>query len=264
MPELAEVDYFRKQWNPGLGQRIVQVTTHPWTRLFRDESVIDLVKGLAGAKLERSETHGKQMLFRTDGDGWLGIHLGMTGELLFAADAEWDDRYAHLALRLEEGTLVFSDPRQFGRVRFAAGVESPDWWSVLPPQVLDRSFTFTYLNPLLERRKGSQLKPLLLMQDLFPGIGNWMADEILWRARLAPARRVRSLNEIERRMLYKQIRYVAKHALRIVGDDWGDFPNSWLFNHRWKDGGVCPKTKTVLHRDTIGGRTTCWSPTWQK
>ncbi|QXD24301.1 Fpg/Nei family DNA glycosylase [Opitutia bacterium ISCC 51] len=263
MPELAEVDYFRKQWNPGLGQKVVQVITHPWTRLYRGESPLELVKGLAGASFVSSETHGKQMLFRTDNHGWLGIHLGMTGELLFTHETPIDDRYAHLVLQTEEGALVFNDPRQFGRVRFALGIDPPDWWADLPSQVLDHQFTFAYFSALLERRKGSQLKPLLLMQDLFPGIGNWMADEILWRARLAPNRRVKSLNESERRILFKGVRYVAKHSLRILGDDWGDFPDSWLFNHRWKAGGTCPKSKQPLSRDTIGGRTTCWSPALQ-
>ena len=110
---------------------------------------------------------------------------------------------------------------------------------------------------------GTQLKPLLLMQEIFPGVGNWMADEILWRSRLAPARRVKSLSDYERKTLYEQLRWVCRYALRIVGDDWGDFPNSWLFNHRWKDGGICPLTEKPLKRDTVGGRTTCWSPTWQ-
>ena len=263
IPELAEVDYFRKQWNPGLGQRVVQVITHPWTRLYRDASALDVVKGLAGSRLESSETHGKQMLFRTDNHGWLGIHLGMTGELLYMTETDFDDRYAHLILRLEEGSLVFYYARQFGRVRFSQSKEAPGWWSHLPRQVLDRGFTMAYLDPILDRRKGTQLKPLLLMQDIFPGIGNWMADEILWRARLAPGRRVKSLSGSERLELYKQIRYVSKHALRIVGDDWGDFPDSWLFNHRWKDGGICPRSKKSLSRDTIGGRTTCWSPAVQ-
>lgn len=264
MPELAEVDYFRKQWDPGLGQRIVRVVTHPWTRLYRELDASEVVTELIGARLVSSDTHGKQMLFRTDRAGWLGVHLGMTGELLYSEDKQVDDRYAHLLVQVEEGTLVFNDPRQFGRIRFASGEEAPSWWADLPIQVLDRRFTLNYLHPILNRRKGSQLKPLLLMQDLFPGIGNWMADEILWRSRLRPSRRVKGLSEVERRVLFKQIRFVAAHALKIVGDDWGDFPNTWLFNHRWKDGGVCPKTKQPLRRDTVGGRTTCWSPAWQK
>lgn len=264
MPELAEVDYFRKQWDPGLDQTIVRVTAHPWTRLYRDCDTDRLVIALPGSRLIASEVHGKQMLFRTNKQGWLGIHLGMTGELSYTEDSEFDDRYAHLVLQTKKGWLVFNDPRQFGRVRFEVSSAAPVWWSGLPPQVLSTEFSFKYMVSFLDRRKGSPLKPLLLMQDLFPGVGNWMADEILWRARLAPTRRVQSLTSGEKKMLYDKVRWICKRALEIVGDDWGDFPDSWLFNHRWKDGGVCPKTKKPLKRETVGGRTTCWSPSWQK
>ena len=41
-------------------------------------------------------------------------------------------------------------------------------------------------------------------------------------------------------------------------------PRSWLFLHRWSDGGRCPRTGALLRRDTIGGRTSCWSPGRQR
>ncbi|MCB1120050.1 MAG: Fpg/Nei family DNA glycosylase [Verrucomicrobiae bacterium] len=264
MPELAEVAYFCKRWNPGLNLRIERVTCHPWARLFRGCDVEKLVLGLTGTKLVASETHGKQMLFRSDAEGWLGIHLGMTGELSFCERPDYDKRYAHLVLQVETGFLVFEDFRQFGRVRFNAGQDPPDWWSNLPIQVVDRRFSLSHFEGLINRRKNSPLKPLLLLQELFPGIGNWMADEILWRARLAPGRKVNSLSQVERKALFDQCRWVTRKALEVVGDDWGDFPDSWLFNHRWQNGGTCPKTKKPLKRETIGGRTTCWSPAWQK
>lgn len=263
MPELAEVEYFRKRWSPGLGHCIKRVTLHSWTRLFRDLSAIELAGFLPGCRLVASEAHGKQMLFRSSNHGWLGIHLGMTGELSFVSDRPYVDRYAHLVIEVEQGSLIFNDPRQFGRVRFAVGKEAPDWWSGLPPQILSKDFGYNYFSSHLDRRKGTQLKALMLLQDVFPGVGNWMADEILWRARLAPARRVKTLSGYERRILYEQTVWVCRHALRIVGDHWGDFPNSWLFNHRWKDGGHCPITEKPLKRETIAGRTACWSPAWQ-
>jgi formamidopyrimidine-DNA glycosylase len=264
MPELAEVEYFRKQWDAGLNRRISRVTIHPWTRLYRDCPAEDIAVALPGCRITSSETHGKQMLFRTDKDGWLGIHLGMTGALSHSDRSDFDDRYAHLVLQFDGGVLIFNDPRQFGRVRFETNPNAPSWWADLPPQVLSKAYTFDYISPFLDRRKGSLLKPILLMQDIFPGVGNWMADEILWRSRLAPSRRVKSLSDTERKMFYEQVRWVSRNALRIVGNDWGDFPDSWLFNHRWKDGGICPKTKKQLRRETIGGRTTCWSPAWQR
>src|SRR5579871_1419470 len=86
MPELAEVEWFRKQWNPGLRQRIEQVLLHDQKRIFRGGDLPALKKALAGATLEHSEARGKQMLFvarppRGKSRAWLGLHLGMTGHL---------------------------------------------------------------------------------------------------------------------------------------------------------------------------------------
>jgi len=86
MPELAEVDYFRKVWNPGLKHCVGAVEIHEKKRIFRGIDARRFIKSLVGAKLERSESRGKQMLFVAKKDRakehvWLGIHLGMTGEL---------------------------------------------------------------------------------------------------------------------------------------------------------------------------------------
>jgi formamidopyrimidine-DNA glycosylase len=152
-------------------------------------------------------------------------------------------------------------------VRFEVGKEAPVWWRDLPPALESADFRRVDLDAFLERRKGSPLKAVLLMQERFPGIGNWMADEILWRSRLHPGRKAGSLSPDERVRLYREIRVVVRGALKHIsrpGDHWGDPPAGWLFHQRWLDGGICPKTGARLERTTIGGRTTCWSPTWQR
>jgi len=271
MPELAEVDYFRKQWNPGLGRRIDRVLIHPKSRLFRGTDTAQLVRTLTGATLERSESRGKQMLFvakpkkgGVQGRGWLGVHLGMTGELrLEPADYE-PNRHDHLVFHQARHSLVFEDPRIFGRVLFTQGPEAPDWWAKLPPDLLSSAFTVESLNTFLKRRARAPLKAVLLMQERFPGIGNWMADEILWRAAIHPKQPAGSLNTAKTKVLYREICFVCREALRIIGKDWSDPPKSWLFRHRWKKGGICPRTGAKLQHATIGGRTTCWSPVRQK
>jgi recombinational DNA repair ATPase RecF len=56
------------------------------------------------------------------------------------------------------------------------------------------------------------------------------------------------------------LREVCAEAMDVIGKDWSDPPDTWLFNHRWKDGGRCPRSKKPLVREDVGGRTTCWSP----
>jgi formamidopyrimidine-DNA glycosylase len=125
---------------------------------------------------------------------------------------------------------------------------------------MSKHFTREAVATFLRRRAKSPIKAVLLMQERFPGVGNWMADEILWRAGVHPRRPAGSLTPVEVAALHRQTRWVAEHALKTIGETFADPPPSWLFRHRWKDGGRCPKTGEVLVREEIGGRTTCWSP----
>ena len=81
MPELAEVEFFRRQWMAGHGANVREIELHASKRIFRGEDLAALVDSLKGAKLLGSEARGKQMIFRFSRGGWLGIHLGMTGRL---------------------------------------------------------------------------------------------------------------------------------------------------------------------------------------
>ena len=269
MPELAEVDYFRKQWNPGLGHRIDEVSIHPKARIFRGTETARLVRALTGATLERSEARGKQMLFvakqrGTKSHSWLGLHLGMTGKLRMEPPGFEAAKHDHLVLHQAKHTLVFEDARLFGRVLFAEGKDAPKWWAKLPPELLSDAFTVKDLEIFLKRRARAPIKAVLLMQERFPGIGNWMADEILWRAAIHPAQPAGSLDAAQIKTLYREIRWVCREAMRVIGKDWSDPPDSWLFPHRWEKGGTCPRTGVKLQHATIGGRTTCWSPARQK
>ncbi len=263
MPELAEVEYTRKRWDVGWGKKIESVSIQSNARIFRDCDTKKLKKGLNGASLIRSESHGKQMIFKVKGRGWLSIHLGMTGDLLVKTAKCRKGKHDHLMLRQKDQTLVLNDPRLFGKVRFDSGADIPEWWKALPPRIDSKEFTLALVRNFLKRRKGSCLKAILLMQEAFPGIGNWMADEILWRCRFHPARLGGSLSEVEICLFYREIRRVCELALKHIdrpGDRWGDPPASWLFGRRWADGGICPKSKVPLVREVIGGRMTCWSP----
>jgi len=264
MPELAEVEYFRKCWNPGLTHKVIQVRLHPAASVFRGCNVVLLEDKLTGATLRSSETAAKQMLFRFSGDAWLGIHLGMTGELSVQAADFVPRSQDHLLLRQRDQALVFSDHRKFGRIQFSVGPAAPAWWASIAPAILSDAFTVDGVTAFLQRRARSPIKAVLLMQERFPGIGNWMADEILWRAAIHPKQPAGSLTSAQIATLFKECRWVCRQALKTIGETFADPPKSWLFPHRWSDGGQCPKTGTNLIREKIGGRTTCWSPARQK
>lgn len=286
MPELAEVEFYRKRWHrAAVGEVVTAVRLHPTARVFRGIPTETLRASLAGATLVDSTAAAKQMVFRFRPAGpirgrsaktnrppvWLGIHLGMSGELSVQPPDHSPRKHDHLVLCTASRALVFSDPRMFGRVLLHHGTEPPGWWAEIAPPILSPAFTAQAVAEFLGRRARAPIKAVLLMQESFPGIGNWMADEILWRAAIHPARPAGSLKPNEVKILWRECRRVCRLALDTIagrGDDPPrdlnvNIPSSWLFHHRWEPGGVCPRTGVPLERAEIGGRTTCWSPARQ-
>lgn len=263
MPELAEVEHSRQLWDAGLGDAITEVViTRPTVRVFKNIDVDTLRRRLPGQPLTSSESRGKQMVFRFGRDIWLGLHLGMEGALRVEPADFAAGKHDHLMLRQAGRTLVFYDHRHFGRVQFYEGAGVPEWWSKLAPSILSRQFTARAVAEFLARRKRAPLKAVLLMQERFPGIGNWMADEILWRAPFHPAALAGSLDAEDANRLWRTVRHVSRRAIEIISDDW-DYPATWLFAQRWKKSGHCPRCRAALRKAEIGGRTTAWCPKCQ-
>ncbi len=264
MPELAEVEFYRRQWDPALPAPILRVAVHPQARVFRGHDDIEMMfHRLTGQTLLSSETHGKQMLFRLSRGFWLGLHLGMTGELRLDPPDHHPLKHDHLVFYTKKFALTFADSRLFGRVRLeqTSDNQPPSWWRELPPALTSAAFTFSHLQPAF--RSTRPLKALLLDQAIFPGVGNWMADEILWRAQLHPLIPAVKLSDHEQKRLYQKTRWVAQKALHYIAPAWDDPPSSWFYHYRWTAEQRCPLCGSSLIREEAAGRTTCWCPKCQ-
>jgi formamidopyrimidine-DNA glycosylase len=115
---------------------------------------------------------------------------------------------------------------------------------------------------LLRRRL--PIKAALLDQGLFAGVGNWIADEVLYQARIRPDRTAASLRRAEIQRLRARLLHIVRRAVAVEADS-DRFPRGWLFHHRW---GKDPHARTargerIVHA-TIGGRTTAWVPSRQR
>ena len=264
MPELAEVEFYRKQWDAGLRRKVMRVALNGDKRLFRGADVTRLVAGLPGATLLSSEARAKQMIFRFSRGLWVGVHLGMTGTLRLEAPGFVAGRHDHLVLFQRKHALVFNDPRQFGRIHLHEGKEPPLWWTKLPLPVTDPAFTVDLVRAFFQRRARLAVKAALLQQERFPGVGNWMADEILWRAKRDPRTRCGELTAARTAAVWRETREVCATALATVGVDFSDPPEGWFFHARWTKSGRCPRCKDPLETATVGGRTTRWCPRCQQ
>jgi formamidopyrimidine-DNA glycosylase len=264
MPELAEVEFFRKQWDCGLGQKIIAVQIHSRKRIFRGSNSRKIVTQLTGRQFLRSYARGKQMLFEFSAGNWVGIHLGMTGALRTEPAGFRPEKHDHFVLQQMRQALVLRDARLFGRVRLHHGRSEPEWWRAGGPDISSAEFDRGFLNKFLGRHARAPIKAVVLMQNGFVGIGNWMADEILWRAKIAPSVLAGALSPAQRTRLLHETRFVASESLRIVGPDFSDLPSDWLIHQKWKREGVCPRHRSPLRKGMIGGRTTAWCPRCQR
>jgi len=102
------------------------------------------------------------------------------------------------------------------------------------------------------------------MQNGFAGVGNWMADEILWRSKINPAQLAGKLRAKERREILDQTKFVAREAMRTLAKDFSDPPEDWLIHQKWKANGICPRHGIKLSHAIVGGRSTVWCSRCQK
>ncbi|KAK4093251.1 formamidopyrimidine-DNA glycosylase [Purpureocillium lilacinum] len=221
----------------------------------------------------------------------LVMHFGMTGWVHIKGEKtaytnyykkmkdsdleQWPPKFWKFHLTTEGKPAVevaFTDARRFGRVRLVdcPGADIRKHSPLVengPDPVIDTDvFTEEYLRGKMKSRH-VPVKALLLDQTMISGVGNWVADETLYQAKLHPEQYCDDFDDAEIAKLYEAIRYVCQTAVDKLGDS-DQFPEHWLFNHRWGKGDKGSSAKLPngekLAFITVGGRTSCYAPGVQK
>ena len=107
------------------------------------------------------------------------------------------------------------------------------------------------------------MKSVLLDQSFAAGVGNWIADEVLFQARLDPRRRANTLTRSEIGILRNALKRVVTEAVAVDADK-TRFPRTWLFHQRWGKPSDARIGGEPIEFLTLGGRTTAWVPTRQR
>ena len=268
MPELVEVEAYRRLAEGVVGRRITEVVAPDAWYLKRGLDSATAESALTGATVAGTRRIGKLlMLDLSDGTSGgdrpvLGLRFGMSGRLVVDGQVGVDELIYSPALRLDKwdrfglrfddgGDLRMQDPRRLG------GVELDPPESRLGPDAL--SVTRSALAASIGHgRSTAALKARLMDQSRIAGVGNLAADEVLWRAGLDPARLAGGLSDAELRRLHRHLRTTMSDLMARGGSHAGD-----LMAER-RVGGVCPKDGTPLVRRTVGGRTTFSCPKHQR
>ena len=260
MPEILEVERYRQLAATALGRTVREVDApDPWY-LKRGLDAATLQAALVGRGFTADRRIGKLLLLDVDDGPTVGLRFGMTGTLLVdgrpaiarleysadLGDAAWDRLVVHFD---GGGSLAMRDPRRLG------GVELDPDESRLGADAMD--LTLGQLRTALDASR-APLKARLLDQSRIAGVGNLLADEVLWRAGLDPARPAGSLDPNEQRRLQRHVRSTLRELQARGGSHMGD-----LQSMRARDG-YCPRDGTPLQRRVVGGRTTYSCPHHQR
>ncbi|HEX3460689.1 MAG TPA: DNA-formamidopyrimidine glycosylase family protein [Acidimicrobiales bacterium] len=259
MPELPEIESYRRLAETALDRGIRTVKAPDKWYLKSGTTAAWLRRALVGHRFSAARRLGKLLLLDTDGGPVVGIRFGMTGTLLVDGSSSvehllytprrtnpaWD----RLVIGFDDGgTMEVQDPRRLGGVLIDPTLDhlGPDALSITRAQLAAALAGST-----------AHLKARLLDQSKVAGIGNLIADELLWRTGLSPERPAGSLTPTEVRRLHAGMVRALGLLIRRGGSHLGDLMEE---RHR---GGRCPKDGTELARATIGGRTTYWCPAHQ-
>lgn len=266
MPELPEVESARAVIErAGLGRRIVEVDDSD-RYVCRPHAAGDLRRALVDRRLTAAHRRGKTMWCDTSGAGRrrapgpaLGIHLGMSGKVVIADRAgnevdggdHWergrapgDHRFCRFSLTFADGgALLLLDPRRLGRIRLDPPIDElgPDALTITPGR----------FRAALARGT-APVKARLLDQHAIAGVGNLLADQALWLARIHPARPVGELDRPEADRLFRALRRAVESSARA-----GGVHELSLLPYR-SVGASCPRDGAPMIRATVGGRTTWW------
>ncbi len=279
MPELPEVERGRRvALKVARGRRIVEARCADDPIVFDRVAPARIQRALVGRRVKDVKRHGKHLWFELDRRPWPCLHFGMTGGFHTAPggprvklestgkkpDHAWPPRFTKLHLVFDDGgELVMADARRLGRIRLRRDPASQppisrlgfDAHRGLPPFARFRE---------LVRGRAAPLKALLLDQGFAAGVGNWIADEVLYQARLDPRRRANTLTDPEIMRMRAALKRVVDTSVRVSNDS-DRYPRGWLFHRRW---GRNPRAVTMtgerIRHITVGGRTTAWVPTRQR
>jgi formamidopyrimidine-DNA glycosylase len=267
VPELPEVESARSVIERmALGRTIVDVDDSDRYEC-RPHPAGEIHDALLGRRLTVAHRRGKSMWCATSGVGrsrvagpMLGIHLGMSGKIVISdgrgrevdggdywerGRAPGDYRFSRFSLTFADGgALLLIDPRRLGRVRLDPPVEAlgPDAREITPAQ----------FRAAMARGGAAPVKARLLDQDSIAGIGNLLADQVLWLAKINPARPVQELSPADIDRLLRAVRRAVDAAVGA-----GGVHTLSVVPFRKADA-TCPRCGAPMRRATVGGRTTWW------
>lgn len=216
MPELPEAEITKQKIQSLVGKTIYSF----WTNLEKNlkiTSYLKTKKDILNRKIKKINRWGKVILIhlqpknKKDLPKILAIHQKMSGRLIIIKPNQDKPtlKYIHFIIKFKDGTaLYFEDQRKFGIVWYGEKEKllNDKYFKNLGPDALN--IDFKYFKKQILKHKG-QIKTVLLNQKFLAGIGNILADEILWLSKIHPQTKIQNLT-------YNQINKIWQSSQKII------------------------------------------------
>jgi formamidopyrimidine-DNA glycosylase len=281
VPELPEVETVRLGLNAVTCHSPIVATEVLLARTIAYPKVLEEFQaGLKGVQITEWRRRGKYLLATltrtgSQSGGWLGVHLRMSGQLLWGETSEPLHKHTRVRLLFEKNQeLRFLDQRTFGQLWWVPPSEDPhkimSGFGALGPEPLSPEFSDEYLARIC-RGRDRPIKNALLDQTLIAGLGNIYVDESLFVSGIHPTQPCKSLTVLQVERLYGAIESVIQTALTQGGTTFSSFRQVSGVNGNY--GGVaqvyrrfgqpCRQCNTPIEKMRLGGRSCHFCPQCQ-
>ncbi|MDZ7878775.1 MAG: DNA-formamidopyrimidine glycosylase family protein [Saprospiraceae bacterium] len=257
MPELPEVETYRRYAEASsMHQTIADFTCEDPRKLLLNP-YDEMLEILRGSHFSETYRVGKHLFIRISETHWVYMHFGMTGDLHYFHQDDEPPRHARMVFYFTNGfRLGFLCPRKFERIGI---VENPDAFlkkKGIAPDVMmiDKNLFFNNLS-----RKKSAIKSVLLDQSVVAGIGNWLADDVLFKAKIHPETPSVFLTENDKNRIFDAMQNIVQTTIdaeanyNLLPDDFILHARGWGKPHL---SGKCPCGKETITMIRVGGRAT--------
>lgn len=276
MPELPEVETVCRGLNAVTRHQVIQggEVLRASTLAYPD-SIDAFWDGITGCAIAQWQRRGKYLLAQLQPAGWLGIHLRMSGQLLWVKPDTPLQKHTRLRWFFsQEQELRFVDTRTFGRVWWIPPDTDPEeimtGLQKLGVEPFSPDFTIPYFTQKLQKTQ-RPIKTVLLDQSMVAGLGNIYADETLFLSQIHPTTPASTLTPTQIQRLHQSIRKVLQTAidqggttfssfLSVMGVNGNYMGQAWVYG---RTGGDCRLCETPIERIKLGGRSTHFCPQCQ-
>lgn len=257
MPELPDVEIFKKEADKALGKKVDSVEIKD--RDFVGASRRKFKSSIVEKKLDRSFRKGKYLFLVTENEKAVALHFGMTGSLEYLSGNDPAPEYTKCIFHLTKGyQLCYSSKRKLGSVEVSSDTEKYIDEAGIGPDALEigkKEFT----EKLSKSR--SMVKSFLMDQSSVAGIGNIYSDEILFQAGVHPKKKCSELSREKAEEIFRKMRRILKKAIEKDAKV-EELPRSYLLPRR-KEGKSCPKCKGRIRKIKVSGRSGYYCPSCQ-